>query len=161
MPLAAPPPGRGDARPARPSAPGGRDDVTTPRPGPGPVRESSRLSSNEELPPVSQRGLVHLRPGAEAERSPRPRELRAAPLAACGLEGALQEPGSAGRAGCEGNRSRGSHWLHGNYRASPQGSEPQASTCALPPRSALLYAVRRHSLRPSSQPPEGSNCRYY
>lgn len=31
----APPPGRGDAQPARPSARGGRDDVTTPRSGTG------------------------------------------------------------------------------------------------------------------------------
>ncbi|XP_014589844.3 T-complex protein 11 homolog isoform X2 [Equus caballus] len=120
--------------------------MTSRRPGQGlgAARGPGRRYSNEKPPPVPPRDSVHLRPEAGARRSPRPRGLHAVSSAACGPEGALQEPGRTGGAPALGLRSLSS------------GLSPRAAACALRAPSASLCAVRRRCLRSSSQLPEGS-----
>lgn len=177
MPLAAPPPGRGDARPGRPRARGGRDDVTTPRSGPGPARRLGRRYSNEEPPPVLRRDSVHLRPQVGAGRSSRFRGLRVVSSTDCGLEGALQEPGraSGGRLRekpfpCVPLLPRGLRTLSSRLRAPgfllrltlPKRSavrRPQAHTAydlrANPPKEAIAHIIRSLLERTTLRSPEG------
>lgn len=128
----------------------GEGVMTSRRPGQGlgAARGPGGRYSNEKPPPVPPRDSVHLRPEAGARRSPRPRGLHAVSSAACGPEGALQEPGRTGGAPALGLRSLSS------------GLSPRAAPCALRAPSASPCAVRRRCLRSSSQPPEGSTGRY-
>lgn len=125
-----PAPGRADARPARPSAWGGRDDVTTPRSAPGPACRSGRRYSAEKPPPVPRKNSVHLRLEAGVGRSPRPEEERARP--------------AGWKVRCGSRRAEGS-----GFRGPPARSGAQALRRARSPR------LRRAPHRPEALPVRG------
>ncbi|XP_074188942.1 uncharacterized protein LOC141571631 [Rhinolophus sinicus] len=104
---------------------------------------------------LSCQGTVRLRPEAGAGRSPRSRGLRAVSSTGYGL----QEPGRPTGAGCESSQSLPCvPLLAREFRS--LSSRLSAPAFLLRLTSPKRFTVRspQHSLRPSSQFPEGSNC---
>lgn len=120
--------------------------MTSRRPGQGlgAAREPGRLYSNEEPPPVLPRDSVHLRREAGGARGPASRRPPAGEKVRFWMGG-----------GAEGQIVREAVLAAATLRTGATdpllaAQSPQASSCALRSRGALLCAVRWHCLRSMS-----------